>query len=103
MICLHFLLRKSSVFEHTKTPQSRKVPVRKSGVSCKGPRKAFSHYDCFLPLNDTSILWPTVEAVVKDFVDLGVTPVRTSTLLLLSLQAWLVLASHPCGKSRITS
>jgi hypothetical protein len=57
----------------------------------------------FFHLNDTSILWPTVEAVVKDFVDLGATAVRTSTLLLLPLQAWLVLASHPCGKSRITS
>ena len=92
MICLHFLLRKSSVFEHTKTPQSRKVPVRKSGVSCKDPRKAFSHYDCFLVLNDTSILWSTVEAVFEDFVDLGVTPVRTSTLLISSADRFAGLA-----------
>ena len=96
-------MRKSSVFEHTKTPQSRKVPVRKSGVSRRDSRKVFSHYEYFLVSNYTSILWPTCEAVFEDFVDLGVTPVRTSTLLLTPSQDWLVLASHSCGKSQMTS
>ena len=36
-----FCLRKSGVFEHIKTPQSRKVPGRKSRVSRKANRKPF--------------------------------------------------------------
>ena len=33
IISQRFFVRKSGVFEHTKTPQSRKVPGRKSRVS----------------------------------------------------------------------
>ena len=52
------------------------------GFPVRIPVRCFSHYEWFLALNDTSIVWPTFEAVFEDFVDLGVTPVRTSTLLL---------------------
>ena len=37
----HFFIRKAGVFDYTKTPQSRKVPGRKSRVSRKANRKPF--------------------------------------------------------------
>ena len=44
-ICSDFLSRKSGVFDLPQNPQSRKVPGRKSMVSRKISRKAFSHSD----------------------------------------------------------
>ena len=41
MTCRHLFSRKSGVFEHTKTPQSRKLPGRKTVVSRKPNWKLF--------------------------------------------------------------